>query len=377
MRINYNIRFKLRTGARLMAAAAAMLLSASCNKDKHEIPVERPILMSALQSNTRALVHSIDELGSHSAETGFGVFGYKTIGSGDDAVDTYVFNNQNVTAEGSNGDYTWSYTPLKYWDMDAFYHFVAYWPHTTASGVVTNDETNHKLTLNVSNWQSVNGSEKDWMIANDYGSAATYYFGREQNNGIVYFDFEHLLAQIEIKAWYYGNENKAPTITSLDFGSSLNQVPSSVGTVDVSKVYSTPVNDEPNSVVWSTFTTGNLDNSVQLAANSTVTAFSTDEEGVNFVPPTDGVQDINTVCQWLVVPFATANCPMTVKYRIGDSNTDLQAVINNTTFGTLESGKIYTLTLKFNTKTNTLDPISVLVRNWNDITVTDDERYNW
>ena len=368
--MNYNIRFRLCTVARLTAAVAVLLLSASCNRDKHEVLVERPISMTAFKADTRALVNNSNDLGSQSATTGFGVFGYKTIGT----VDTYVFNNQNVTAEseGSGGGYTWSYTPLRYWDMDAFYHFVAYWPHTTTSGVVSNDETNHKLTLNISNWQSVNGSEKDWMIAQDYGSAATYYFGsdREQNKGVVYFDFEHLLALIEVKAWYYGNESKAPTITSLDFGSSSHQVPSSAGTVNASKDYTTS-----STTVWSSITKAN---SVQLAANSTLTAFSTDEDGVNFVPPTtDGsVQEINSVCQWLVVPFAAADCPMTVNYRIGDSNTDLQAVINNTTFGTLESGKIYTLTLKFNTKTNTLDPISVLVRDWNDITV-DDERYNW
>lgn len=368
--MNYNIRFRFRTVARLAAAVAVLLLSASCNRDKHEVLVERPISMTAFEADTRALVNNTNDLGSQSATTGFGVFGYKTIGT----VDTYVFNNQNVTAasEGSDGGYTWSYTPLKYWDMDAYYHFVAYWPHTTASGVVSNDETNHKLTLNISNWQLVNGSETDWLIDADEGDATDDYFGSSQasDNGTVFFNFEHLLALIEVKAWYYGNESKVPTITSLDFGSESYQVPSSDGTVNASRDYTTS-----STTVWSTITKAN---SVQLAANSTLTAFSTDENGDNFFPPTtDGsVQEINTVCQWLVVPFATADCPMTVKYKIGDTGTVMEAVIDDTTFETLVSGKKYTLTLKFNTKTNTLDPISVLVRDWKDITV-EDERYNW
>ena len=212
MRMKDNIRFKSRTVAQMAAAVAVLLLPVSCNKDKHEVLVEKPIGMTAFQAGTRALVNSSNDLGSQSATTGFGVFGYKTLGSDD----TPVFSNTNVTASASGDSYTWSYTPLKYWDMQADYHFVAYWPHTTESGVVSNDDDTHTLTLKMANWQNVNGNEKDWLIATDAGNASTYYFGREQNNGIVYFSFGHLLALIEIQAWYYGNEDKVPTITSLE-----------------------------------------------------------------------------------------------------------------------------------------------------------------
>ena len=121
-----------------------------------------------------------------------------------------------------------------------------------------------------------------------------------------------------------------------------------------------------------------------LSGNTTpLSAFSTAED--EFTPPENGVDEIDMVCRWLVIPFATSNCPLTVNYKIGETTTALQAVVSDLTFGTLESGKKYTLTLKFNTITNTLDPVSVLVRDWNDITDLDgdnstndeDERYNW
>ncbi|MBO7436700.1 MAG: fimbrillin family protein [Bacteroidaceae bacterium] len=371
-----NIRFKSRTVAQMAAAVAVLLLPVSCNKDKHEVLVEKPIGMTAFQAGTRALVNSSNDLGSQSATTGFGVFGYKTLGSDD----TPVFSNTNVTASASGDSYTWSYTPLKYWDMQADYHFVAYWPHTTESGVVSNDDDTHTLTLKMANWQNVNGNEKDWLIATDAGNASTYYFGREQNNGIVYFSFGHLLALIEIQAWYYGNEDKVPTITSLDFGSSSNQVPSADGTVSVSKNYSTT-----GAVTWPAWSSVSKSNSMTLLSGNTtpLSAFSTAED--EFTPPENGVDEIDMVCRWLVIPFATSNCPLTVNYKIGETTTALQAVVSDLTFGTLESGKKYTLTLKFNTITNTLDPVSVLVRDWNDITDLDgdnstndeDERYNW
>lgn len=376
MRMKDNIRFKSRTVAQMAAAVAVLLLPVSCNKDKHEVLVEKPIGMTAFQAGTRALVNSSNDLGSQSATTGFGVFGYKTLGSDD----TPVFSNTNVTASASGDSYTWSYTPLKYWDMQADYHFVAYWPHTTESGVVSNDDDTHTLTLKMANWQNVNGNEKDWLIATDAGNASTYYFGREQNNGIVYFSFGHLLALIEIQAWYYGNEDKVPTITSLDFGSSSNQVPSADGTVSVSKNYSTT-----GAVTWPAWSSVSKSNSMTLLSGNTtpLSAFSTAED--EFTPPENGVDEIDMVCRWLVIPFATSNCPLTVNYKIGETTTALQAVVSDLTFGTLESGKKYTLTLKFNTITNTLDPVSVLVRDWNDITDLDgdnstndeDERYNW
>lgn len=376
MRMKDNIRFKSRTVAQIAAAVAVLLLPVSCNKDKHEVLVEKPIGMTAFQAGTRALVNSSNDLGSQSATTGFGVFGYKTLGSDD----TPVFSNTNVTASASGDSYTWSYTPLKYWDMQADYHFVAYWPHTTESGVVSNDDDTHTLTLKMANWQNVNGNEKDWLIATDAGNASTYYFGREQNNGIVYFSFGHLLALIEIQAWYYGNEDKVPTITSLDFGSSSNQVPSADGTVSVSKNYSTT-----GAVTWPAWSSVSKSNSMTLLSGNTtpLSAFSTAED--EFTPPENGVDEIDMVCRWLVIPFATSNCPLTVNYKIGETTTALQAVVSDLTFGTLESGKKYTLTLKFNTITNTLDPVSVLVRDWNDITDLDgdnstndeDERYNW
>lgn len=376
MRMKDNIRFKSRTVAQMAAAVAVLLLPVSCNKDKHEVLVEKPIGMTAFQAGTRALVNSSNDLGSQSATTGFGVFGYKTLGSDD----TPVFSNTNVTASASGDSYTWSYTPLKYWDMQADYHFVAYWPHTTESGVVSNDDDTHTLTLKMANWQNVNGNEKDWLIATDAGNASTNYFGREQNNGIVYFSFGHLLALIEIQAWYYGNEDKVPTITSLDFGSSSNQVPSADGTVSVSKNYSTT-----GAVTWPAWSSVSKSNSMTLLSGNTtpLSAFSTAED--EFTPPENGVDEIDMVCRWLVIPFATSNCPLTVNYKIGETTTALQAVVSDLTFGTLESGKKYTLTLKFNTITNTLDPVSVLVRDWNDITDLDgdnstndeDERYNW
>lgn len=85
----------------------------------------------------------------------FGVWGYKTVGTGDEQT---VFNNQACTWTTTSvsapftttGD--WVYSPIRYWDKTAKYDFYAYAPATAAFAINTpatgsTYPSNHYLTL--------------------------------------------------------------------------------------------------------------------------------------------------------------------------------------------------------------------------------------
>ena len=384
MRMMTDIRFKLhfRPALLMMAAVAVLLLPVSC-KD-HDVYVEDVIGMSTFHAGTRALVTNINDMVSQSVDdhTGFGVYGYKTKNSTNH---TQIFTNQKVTATGTTDDYTWSYTPLKYWDMSAYYHFVAYWPHKTSEVTHVINGSDHTLTLTIPNWQP-SATGDDWMIATHEGEASTYV---NNSQGIVNFEFNHLLAQIEIRAWYYGNKEIQPTVTSINFGSSNYQVPASTApdnVVTVSKEYS----NSNSGLVWTAWNDVKTTNTVDLVTSNKVvaqTAYSTDASGATFTPENNS-NTTDLVCQWLVIPFDTDDRPITVAYNIGEAvqvPVTLSPIPDDGWFGNLESGKKYTLTLKFNTVTNSLEPVLVVVKDWSAVTDLnndsqsndDDERYNW
>ena len=373
MGMTTDIRFKFhfRTAVLTAAAAVVLMLPVSCNKH-NEAPVDNVIGISAFQAGTRAVVNSANDMVSQSladGTTGFGVYGYKTKGSDN----TQIFTNQVVTASGSTDNYTWSYTPLKYWDMSAYYRYVAYWPYrVTGSGASHNEDT-HILTLSgIPNWQPA-ATGDDWLIATSAGEAISYFNRAMFVDGTVYFTFSHLLAQIEVQAWYYGDENKHAIITGLELGDNTHQVPSESGTATFQQNYSaTP------DASWGPVTKD--DQKAILTSNTTaLVAFSTDEDNgriEDLKEITSGVTPVpDVVCTWLVVPFSQADIPLTVSYKIGDSTMDPVTV--TTTLGPdIESGKKYILRLKINTKTNQIDLAELWVKDWTDTSVNK-EVYNW
>lgn len=393
------IKNSFRIVAFTAAAVAVLLLPVSC-KD-HDVYVENVIGMSAFHAGTRALVTNINDMGSQSVndDTGFGVYGYKTKNSTNH---TQIFTNQKVTAtESGTNSYTWSYTPLKYWDMSAYYHYVAYWPHKTNDEVVVTHVINgsdHTLTLTIPNWQPA-ATGDDWMIATSAGNATSYFNRGNYTDGMVYFTFSHLLAQIEIQAWYYGNKDKKAVITDLTLGdNSTHELPNDAegSTTTVSRNYATA----NSSNVWNGGTALTLSGEKVLLSSNTaeLARFSKDVNGSRNTSDVGGglwvynetthdyttqVTDLDSdnlplpdqVSRWLVVPFTTEdNIPLTVGYKV--NGVVMPEANISTGLGEIESGKRYIIRLKINTNTNVLQVENVWVKDW-DSQAIDKEVYNW
>lgn len=401
MRTDKRIMNRFGTVALTAAAVAVLLLQASCRKHHHEIIEEYSIRMSALEAGTtRALVNNVNDLGAQSVadntgNTGFGVIGYKSVPSREP---TLIFPNQLVTASGTTGNYTWSYTPTKYWDLTAGYHFLAYWPHSESVAPVVGTQT-----FTLPNWQPVNGSEKDWLIATSSGTASEYLYPGSGSNhvpGTVYFTFEHLLAMIEIQAWYYGNKDKKAVITNLTLGdNSTHKLPddASGSTTTVSRDYATA----NSSNVWNSGNALTLSGDKVLLSSNTaeLAKFSKDVNGSRNTSDVGGglwvynetthdyttqVTDLDSdnlplpdqVSRWLVVPFTTGeNIPLTVGYKVNE--VVMPEADISTGLGEIESGKRYIIRLKINTNTNVLQVENVWVKDWDSPAIDDKEVYNW
>ncbi len=347
-----------------MLTIAILMPTACC---EHEMLAEKDAIFMSAQQTTRAIINDKNDLGSESVSngTGFGVYGYKTANYNvpGEEIDVQVFTNTKVTAAGTDDNYDWSYTPLKYWDKSTYYRFVAYWPHTsqTAPGsgaYVSHNETDHIITLGgLPCWQEADGSENDWLISTSQKYATQYI---DQDNGYVEFSFQHLLARIEIRAWYFGKEEKKPEITELSIGNSTYKVPDGATTTTVSRNYTT----SSGSNTWSAFTYAD---NMKLADTVLINAYS-DYEDV--APDTTDL-----VCEWLIVPFSATDCPLNVEYKI--NSIPFVPIAIDTSLGAIESGKKYTLTLKFNTITNSLELKELSVKDWVESGNSNKDVYNW
>ncbi len=365
MRNNINIRKVFRPVVLTLTAIAVVIPTACC---RHEVPAENAILMSARQDETtRAVINEKNDLGRQSVSdgAGFGVYGYKTANYNvvGEEIETQVFSNTKVTATGSDDNYNWSYSPLKYWDAVTYYRFVAYWPHTSETPsadeeYVSHNETNHIITLrNLPCWQEVDSSENDWLISTSRKYASQYI---TQDNGYVRFHFQHLLARIEIKAWYWGREEKKPEITELNIGNSTYKVPADTAKTTVSRDYATALSSNS----WGSITYAN---SMKLADTTLINAYSDYED--------EAPENIDLVCEWLVVPFSATGCPLTLRYKIDGVSFD--PVTLDASLGAIESGKKYTLIFKFNTVTNSLVLEELLVKDWVDSGNFNKDVHNW
>jgi len=360
-----NIANVFRPVVLTLTAIAIVMPTACC---RHEVPVEKAILMSARQAETtRAIINEKNDLGRQSVSdgAGFGVYGYKTANynvAGEE-IETQVFSNIKVTATGTDDNYEWGYSPLKYWDAVCYYRFVAYWPHVSETpsvdqAYVSHNGASHLITIrNLPCWQEVNSSENDWLISTSREYASQYL---TQDNGYVQFHFQHLMARIEIKAWYWGSEDKKPEITELTIGNSTYKVPADTAKTAVSRDYSTALSSNS----WSSITYAN---EMRLAEATLINAYSEYED--------EAPEIIDTVCDWLVVPFSATGCPLTVKYDIDGVTFD--PVTLDASLTTIESGKKYTLTLKFNTVSNSIELKELSVKDWVESDNSNKDVYNW
>lgn len=379
------------TATRIFSALAAItvsMLAVSCRNTRisEEVDTQNPIRMGASFFYTRAIIGDVSDMQAQSASgDAMGVFGDKIakgMGIGGNAESGYkgkvtqVFTNQAVSYSASS----WTYTPTKYWDRNAYYHFVAYWPKGTANI----DAAARTLTVSgIPNWQEVDGSEKDYLYAMSKGTGADYVANA---SGTVNFTFNHFLAKINIKAYYVGDQDRTVTITGIDFGRDrdgeavVNEVPLSSGDASFTYVYT----DISNKAQVSGLASGDAHNLITDASGDAVpqTAFCDDDESdpkvfPGYPNPSDngGIADI---CSWLVVPFSSeSDIPLTVSYKIG-AVVKTPASTVKTNVKKFESGKEYTIILKFDTNANGMECTAVYVRNWEKAAPDENRKvHNW
>lgn len=367
------------TATRIFSALAAItvsMLAVSCRNTRisEEVDTQNPIRMGASFFYTRAIIGDVSDMQAQSASgDAMGVFGDKIakgMGIGGNAESGYkgkvtqVFTNQAVSY--SNTASSWTYTPTKYWDRNAYYHFVAYWPKGTADI----DADTRTLTVSgIPNWQEVDGSEKDYLYAMSKGTGADYVANA---SGTVNFTFNHFLAKINIKAYYVGDQDRTVTITGIEFGkdkdgeTAVNEVPLSSGDASFTYVYT----DISNKAQVSNLASGDAHNLITDASGDAVpqTAFCKDDEAdpkvfPGYPNPSDngGIADI---CSWLVVPFSSeSDIPLTVSYKI-DEVVKIPAPTVTTNVKNFESGKEYTIILRFDTNSTGMECTAVYVKNW-------------
>ena len=283
---------------------------------------------------TRALIDNVANLRT----TGFKVYGYKE----DKAANrTQIFTDQVVSYDGG-----WKYTPTRYWDPATNYCFAAYAPAALNGIAVANTTTGSQtLTFTLPQWQKLNGSETDLLVASSQG-AATEYLNR---GGVVNLAFDHIYAQLEVQILRNAFLVSEYKLTSLHY----KYVPSNAdGTY--THDFATPAN--------STYTTTILSKDAQSVEMMS---------GEAVIAPTPKAE---TTFKHLVVPFTTIDGGFKIVIGYTVDGTAKTATVASG-LKTLEAGQRYVLRLNFNSGADIIP--SLTVEDWIPEELDEDDKYNW
>jgi len=378
----------------IVAVLALMSLLHSCCRDELTPAQEAQIILGctvqegtkAIVSNKKSFVEQCYNGGSN--KKGFGVYGYKTVST------NYfrLFTNTEVTPSLEPGDTIWSYSPIRFWDSntDASYQFAAYWPllepAKPASGddpyVTLSEETDKVLTIHrIPNWQdSASTATRDFLVATkrgQYKSTANDSRDFSNNGGKVSFDFNHILAQLIIKGFYVGVEDKQITVNSITIKGDSLLLPSDTAT------YQIVINNGNESYQRVVTGDGNhtLDSKPLLNSNLLipVTAYLADENGT--------ASYTETITQWLVVPSGGwQDLSLDVTYQV-DGGNPITSTVDEISLNANDAvvanryitkpGHKYNLILKFNSANSGLPLEAVFVEEYTTVNVNDSEVYNW
>ena len=321
----------------IMAMATLGWLMVSCSQSSNEIePIpDEPMaigMATSLKSlsHTRAVYDDNETVGNTTnlKTTGFAVHGWKNVAG----AYTQVFNNTLV--KGATSTTGWEYSPLRYWDKAARgYEFVAYAPQVdtnndgaddnvsaTAPNPSASPATNAKLKFtNIPQWQDITTDDdkaaaKDYIVAQNKNTTATYM----ANSGVVHFDFYHLLARLNIKAYCEVNDEHSMAKYILTEIKISSKGQNSSGSEEEYKVPASTITDrscdfELKEVVTGGTPTDNLTFDTPTWGNGTgekaigeVTLFTHTHEvvdGVQPIIPSSVSTSPTSICSWLVAPF--------------------------------------------------------------------------
>lgn len=290
---------------------------------------------SEVRGGTRALFNSKADLAS------FRVNAYK-VGTANEQ----VFDDQLVTLDGT----AWAYTPIRYWDKKGSYSFGAYAPADAhGQNGITIDynygtKPNHCI-MTIPQWQVVDGSETDLIVASSQGAATEYL----NQGGVVNLTFDHLYAQLEVQVLRNAFLVSTYKLTSLHY----KYVPSDAnGTY--THDFATPAN--------SAYTTTILNEDAQ-----SVEIMTGDVE----VDPTPKSE---TTFKHMVVPFTSIDGGFEIVVGYTVEGTAKTATVASG-LKTLEAGQRYVLRLNFNSGADIVP--SLTVEDWIPEELDEDDKYNW
>ena len=400
-----------------LTVSAATLLQSCTFHEKETINERIPMGIGVEEAGTKAIVEGETASERMSAmvsqcfdgaelkeNAGFGMYGFKKVSE----TSTQLFDNTLIYPDQNSPATTWSYSPLRFWDLTASYQFIAYWPyreatsgngfHVTSMAPARPDpiEDQHKeIRLHhVPNWQMVNDTVKDIMTATTVGR----YNPDFSFFGSVRMSFRHILSQLVIKAYYIGTkigdeqggvviegikliksgdivlvDNQGNEILDNENQQQIFQVQVlGDGTTEFSQRY-----DDERAVSGSV--DDDLADEYQLPwnapENNRMIAFKDELDPESFEGPT-------TVNRWLMVPHKWQEINLEVTYKIGtEANSKISAPVPVTLGAQFDNyvtlpGKKYVITLLIDTSNGGLTVGSVGVETWTTHNVQR-EFYNW
>ena len=292
----------------------AMSLLVSCDRENSDgISNEMAIKMSVSVDKTKAILTTDNII-----NTSIGVFGYKEQIS-NQSNKYLVFDNEELSFESDS----WAYSPVRYWDTQTAYSFIAYAPYQENSDNVLVNYFEGITISGIPQWQDADDAEsksKDYVVALTDNAATNYI-----NNGGVDLKFHHILANLKISAFKEGDSDFK--IQNITIGADIDKqrVPSK-GTL---RSYVQNFNAERADGEFSEVKSSELSgNPVSLFAGNMAVE-----------------QAANVVANLLVAPFtAGADLPLTITYT--ENGAEKSAVVNSgiTEF---KSDAVYTVNLKF------------------------------
>lgn len=183
----------------LMIAAVALFAACASNDTFNEIDTqEAPISFEqSINKMTRAYISGIADL---KTETGFIVYGYKSLNNFETKENPDIFAGKNVYWDGTNS--VWKYDGLRFWDKNAKYNFYAVAPNNPTDGATyTIDGTPTSTTFGKI---TITGAKSNIRTASD-----DYLIDRNGAKGIlgsdhtgstnlpVQIDFHHIMAKVQ------------------------------------------------------------------------------------------------------------------------------------------------------------------------------------
>lgn len=298
----------------------------------------------------------IEEIGTRALITddnlknqAIGVYGYKK--KTDNTDHFLVFDNTKLT-------YTsyWYYAPQKYWDRTRSYSFLAYMPHGSNTEFVYNSGTDQLLFKDIPQWQKIDDSETDYLVAYSTNSAEEYL---TTHHGTVNLQFSHIYAQLLISV-----------VKTMSAGTTEHKI---TGMRLVSDAANIP-----------TTQTCTYQYDAKTAGNCGVSSTRTLASSFTFLDNGSEADDVTVLAEakplahYLVAPFTTANnLKLYLDYTVTEgsnitTHNDKPVDIEIKEF---KSNYKYTYVLRFETgKPVTLSVVEV--KQWEQVEVTD-EVYNW